>query len=93
MLHSDYTDSLPRAGRRSNNEIIVEPLPKYAPERNPEELCHGNVKRHLKNATPSDTLQVRQLLDRGFARLRRRPDMLLRFIHRAGLVVKQLWLL
>ena len=25
-------------------EIIVEPLPKYAPELNPEEYCHGHVK-------------------------------------------------
>jgi transposase len=25
-------------------EIIVEPLPKYAPKLNPEEYCHGNVK-------------------------------------------------
>lgn len=74
-------------------EIIVEPLPKYAPELNPEEYCHGNVKVHLANATPENRQQVRQLLDRGFARLRRRPDLLLSFIHAAGLSVKQLWLL
>ena len=72
-------------------EIIVEPLPPYAPDLNPEEYCHGNVKRHLKNATPADTQEVRTLLDRGFARLRGRPDMLLHFIHHAGLSVRQLW--
>ncbi len=72
-------------------EIQVEFLPAYAPELNPEELCHGNVKAHLKNATPDDTVQVRKLLDRGFARLRRRPDLLLQFIRYAGLVVKELW--
>ena len=68
-------------------EIIVEPLPKYAPELNPEEYCHGNVKAHLANATPQDRPQVRQLLDRGFARLRKRPDLLLGFIRAAGMIV------
>ena len=72
-------------------EILVESLPAYAPELNPEELCHGNVKDHLKNATPDNTVEVRKLLDRGFARLRRRPDLLLHFIHHVGLVVKELW--
>lgn len=71
-------------------EIIVEPLPKYAPELNPEEYCHGHVKRRLVNALPQDRPQIRRLLDRGFARLRRRPDLLLGFIHAAGLPVRQL---
>ncbi len=73
-------------------EIVVEWLPPYAPELNPEEYCHGNVKQRLKNATPVDAKEIRQLLNRGFARLRRRPDLLLSFIHEAGLTVKQLWL-
>ena len=73
-------------------EIIVEPLPKYAPELNPEEYCHGNVKSLLANATPQDRQHMRQNLDRGFARLRHRPDLLLSFIHAAGLSVRQLWL-
>ena len=73
-------------------EIIVEPLPKYAPELNPEEYCHGNVKTHLANATPTDSAELCQSIDRGFARLRRRPDLLLGFIHAAGLSVKQLFL-
>lgn len=72
-------------------EIIVEPLPPYAPDLNPEEYCHGNVKRHLQNATPANSQEVCTLLDRGFARLRCRPDMLLHFIHHAGLSVRQLW--
>lgn len=66
-------------------------MPAYAPEVNPEEYCHGNVKQRLKNATPSSVAEIRKNIDRGFARLRRRPDMLLGFIHKAGLVVKQLW--
>lgn len=73
-------------------EIIVEPLPKYAPELNPEEYCHGNGKAHLANSTPADMPTMRQQMDRGFARLRRRPDLLLSFVHAAGLPVKQLWL-
>ena len=73
-------------------EIIVEPLPKYAPELNPEEYCHGHVKRQAANATPADRVNMRRYLDRGFARLRRRPDLLLGFIHAAGLPVRQLWL-
>ena len=71
-------------------EIIVEPLPKYAPDLNPEEYCHGNVKANLANAIPADVTDLRQSIDQGFARLRRRPDLLLSFIRAAGLSVKQL---
>lgn len=73
-------------------EISVEELPAYAPELNPEEYCHGNVKHHLKNARFTDKGQMRQMLNRGFARLRRRPDLLLSFFHAAGLSVRQLQL-
>lgn len=76
---------------RAHPEIRVEVLPAYAPDLNPEEYCHGNVKARVRNATPLDTGQVRQLLDRGFARLRRRPDLLLHFFQAAGLHVRQLW--
>jgi transposase len=73
-------------------EIMVEELPAYAPELNPEEYCHGNVKHHLKNARPSTKAEILSSLDRGFGRLRHRPDLLLSFFHAAGLSVKQLWL-
>lgn len=72
-------------------EIMIEPLPPYAPELNPEEYCHGNVKQHLRNSAPDTVAEMCGLLDREFARLRRRPDMLLNFIHHAGLSVKQLF--
>jgi transposase len=72
-------------------ELVVQPLPKYAPELNPEEYCHGNVKSHAANATPADRAEMRQYLDRGFSRLRKRPDLLLGFVHAAGLPVRQLW--
>jgi len=71
-------------------EICVELLPAYAPELNPEEYCHGNVKQHLKNARPADKTEIRSMLDRGFARLRQRPDLLLSFFHAAGLSVRKL---
>lgn len=71
-------------------EIQIELLPAYAPELNPEEYCHGNVKQHLKNIRPANKKEIRSLLDRGFARLRRRPDLLLSFFHAAGFPVKQL---
>jgi transposase len=74
-------------------EICTEELPAYAPELNPEEYCHGNVKQHLKNARPTNKAEIRQMLDRGFARLRRRPDLLLSFFHAAGLSVRQLQLM
>ncbi len=71
-------------------EIVVEPLPKYAPELNPEEYCHGHVKNSLANAIPTHPSEMRHLLNHGFANLRRRPKLLLSFLHAAGLPVKQL---
>jgi transposase len=71
-------------------ELDLEWLPKYAPELNPEEGCHGNVKGRLSNATPETEEEIRRQTDRGFARLRRRPDLLLGFFHHAGLRVNQL---
>lgn len=81
-----------KAFLEAHPNIVVEWLPSYAPELNPEEYCHGNVKQRLKNATPATAQEICKLLSRGFARLRRRPDLLLGFIHAAGLRVKQLWL-
>lgn len=71
-------------------EICVEPLPKYAPELNPEEYCHGYVKTSLANATPANPPEICRMLNCGFARLRRRPKLLLSFLRAAGLPVKQL---
>ena len=71
-------------------ELDVEWLPKYAPALNPEEGCHGNVKGRLSNATPETEEEIRQQADRGFARLRHRPNILLGFFHHVGLRVKRL---
>jgi transposase len=71
-------------------EIDIEWLPSYAPELNPEEGCHGNVKQGMRNATPETDQEIRRQADRGFARLRRRPDLLLGCFRHAGLRVKRL---
>lgn len=71
-------------------EIRVEFLPAYAPELNPEEFCHGNIKRHIHNAVFLSTNEIRQSLNLGFKRLRKRPDILLSCFHHAGLSLNQL---
>jgi transposase len=81
-----------RAYLAAHPEIHLEELPAYAPELNPEEYCHGNVKQHLKNARPNDKTEMRSMLNRGFDRLRHRPDLLLSFFHAAGLSVRYLQL-
>jgi len=65
----------------------IEPLPSYAPELNPEELCNGAVKQALRNALPDSVEELRQVVRRSFLRLGRRPDTLRHFFHHAGLAV------
>jgi hypothetical protein len=72
-------------------EIEVHWLPPYAPDLNPEKECHGHVKQHLRNAVPTNISDLRAGVNRGFARLRRRPDLILGFFRHAGLNVNQLW--
>ena len=71
-------------------DLEVEWLPPYAPDLHPEEGCHGNIKQHLRNATPATPHDLRVQVDRGFARLRRRPDLIIGFFRQAGLSVNQL---
>jgi transposase len=85
-----HTSKKARTYLSDHPEIEVEFLPAYSPELNPEEYCHGNVKQGLKNARPTCKSEMRSLLNRGFARLRHRPDLLLSFFHRAGLSVRKL---
>ena len=72
-------------------EIDVHWLPPYAPDLNPEEGCHGHVKQHLRHAVPTGVGDLRAQIDRGLARLRRRPDLILGCFQHAGLKVNQLW--
>ena len=85
-----HPSKITKAYLEKHPEILIEELPAYAPELNPEEYCHGNVKQGLKNARPACQQEMCSLLDRGFARLRRRPDLLLSFFHAAGLSVRKL---
>jgi transposase len=87
---SIHLSKLTKKYLREHPEILIEELPAYAPQLNPEEYCHGNVKQHLRNACPTSKQEIRSMLNRGFARLRRRPDLLLSFFHAAGLSVRQL---
>jgi transposase len=80
-----------KAFLQEHPEIHSEHLPAYAPELNPEEYCHGNVKRHMKNAIYHTKTEIRNSLDQGFSRLRKRPDILLGFFHHAGLGLNKLW--
>jgi transposase len=82
---------LVKAYLEEHPEIHVEYLPSYAPELNPEEYCHGNVKRHMKNAIFHSKIEIRNNLNKGFSRLRKRPDILLGFFQHAGLKLNQLW--
>ena len=85
-----HTSKKVRAYLSDHPDVEVEFLPAYSPELNPEEYCHGNVKQGLKNARPTCKSEMRSMLNRGFARLRHRPDLLLSFFHRAGLSVRKL---
>jgi hypothetical protein len=72
-------------------ERAVAWLPPYAPELHPEEGGHGNVKQHLRHATPANVGELRTQVNRGCARLRQRPDLILGFFRHAGLRVNCLW--
>jgi transposase len=85
-----HRSAVVQAFRAEHSEIDVEWLPAYAPDLNPEEGCHGNVKQRMRNATPETEAEIRVQADRGFARLRRQPDLLLNFFRHAGLRVKRL---
>lgn len=88
---SIHRSKVTKAFLAGHREIAVESLPPYAPEINPEEYSHGNVKACNRNSTPANKTEMRQQLDKGFRRLRRRQDLLLAFVRHAGLTVKQLW--
>lgn len=72
-----HRSKLMKAYLEQHPDIHVENLPAYAPELNPEEYCQGNVKRRIKKSVFFSTEEIRQTLDRGFARLRKRSDIFL----------------
>lgn len=86
-----HRSAVVKAYVRQHPEIRIEELPAYAPELNPEEYCHGNVKAHLRNTTAPTVEDLRRQVNSGFARVRQRPDLLLNFFRHAGLKINQLW--
>src|SRR5215211_8130365 len=59
----------------------------YAPELNPEEQCNALVKRAMANALPGSVDDLHRLARREFGRLKRHPEMIVRFFRHAGLSV------
>ena len=68
-------------------EYRIEPLPAYAPELNPEELCNGAIKQELLNALPASVEELQRLVRCSFVRLGRQSDRLQGFFRHAGLTV------
>jgi len=59
----------------------------YAPELNPQEQCNALVKRAMANALPGSVDDLHRLARREFGRLKRHPEMIVRFFRHAGLSV------
>jgi transposase len=72
---------------RHCDEFLLEWLPSYAPDLNPEELCNGWVKRETLNALPASDAELRRVARRSFQRLARHPLALRAFFAHAGLSV------
>jgi hypothetical protein len=68
-------------------DFAVEWLPGYAPELNPEEQCNNCVKLGMLNAAPESPDELRALARTNFRRLGRKPHLLTKFFHHAGLSV------
>lgn len=67
-------------------EIVTEKFPGYAPELNPDEQVWTYTKyARLPNFAPHDTSELRNRLTSELRRLRKRPDLLLSFIHHSKL--------
>jgi hypothetical protein len=71
-------------------ELAVIWLLPDAPDLNPAEESHGNVKKHRRILPPGRTGKRRVQVDHGFARLSRSSDSALSFFRNAGLDVNQL---
>jgi transposase len=66
-------------------DFLLERLPGYAPDLNPEEGCNSVVKAELRNAAPGSVAELRAQARASFVRLGYRHDVLAAFFHRAGL--------
>jgi len=66
-------------------DFVVQPLPAYAPEINPEEQCNAVVKRAMANALPDSVEELRAMARRQFRRLQYRPELIRHCFAHAGL--------
>jgi transposase len=73
--------------RRHPADFIVEWLPGYAPELNPEEPCNNAVKLAMFNAVPASVDELRAMARANFIRLSHKPQILAHFFRYAGLSV------
>jgi transposase len=86
-LHAHRATTVQRFLVAQPEDYQIEPLPAYAPELNPEELCNGAVKQDLRNALPGSVDELRRQVRSSFVRLGRQHDRLLSFFHHTRLPV------
>jgi transposase len=78
-----------RAYLAGHPEVVTEPFPSYAPEKNPDEGVWGHSQYgRLANFAPEDTAALRSVLIEEFERLHRRPELLAAFIRHAVVPIR-----
>ncbi len=70
-------------------DFAVVYLPAYAPELNPEEQRNAFVNRAMENARPGSAADLHRLACLEFARLQRRPEVIVSFFRHVGLAVTE----
>lgn len=71
-------------------DFVLEQLPAYSPELNPEEGCNSQVKAAMLNSTPHSVTDLHQLVRAAFVRLGRRHRSLRGFFRHARLSLRGL---
>jgi transposase len=67
-------------------DVVIEWLPSYAPELQPEELCNGLVKHATANALPDSIDDLHGIVRREFRRLQYRPEVIRQCFVHVGLI-------
>jgi hypothetical protein len=76
-LARDHSSKEVQALVAGHRDRIIDWLPPYAPDPNPAVGRHSSAVQEMKDAIPESVDEMRGHADRGFARLRRRPDLVL----------------
>ncbi len=72
--------------RENRSKIILEFLPAYAPEMNPDEWFWGHMKyRRLALFCPKNTQELKEQVLKNYRSIRRRPRLLRSFLNASGL--------